>query len=283
MSDDRKRELPKKREPPKFMKPGDNPELDQALNRLRFDSDIYEPGSYDVFGQRRNMKGLRPSQRDVPPWGTPPPQSTEPTAQPESAEPTVAPEGAEPTVAPQSAEPTVAREHAEPAVPPVASSTQEREVPRTPARTKLWIAAGAVFAVFAPVTVVLVLLVPHVDPGLPPKSSAAAPSVSAAPSATAHTTATPEISSSAPQVPSSAPTTSAAVPPAPSPNRSPTGNPRSRTATDDPYDAAPPTPPAPAAPTGTAVAPPATVEPKPQPAVSASAAPSSPFMHRKPD
>jgi hypothetical protein len=38
---------------PKFMKPGDDPQLDRALNELRFDSGLYEAGEYDMFGRRR--------------------------------------------------------------------------------------------------------------------------------------------------------------------------------------------------------------------------------------
>jgi hypothetical protein len=38
---------------PKFMKPGDDPELDRALNELRFDSGLYKAGDYDMFGRRR--------------------------------------------------------------------------------------------------------------------------------------------------------------------------------------------------------------------------------------
>jgi hypothetical protein len=40
---------------PKFMKPGDDPVLDHALNELRFDSGLYQPGEYDMFGRRRAM------------------------------------------------------------------------------------------------------------------------------------------------------------------------------------------------------------------------------------
>ena len=40
---------------PKFMKPGDDPVLDRALNELRFDSGLYQRGEYDLFGRQRAL------------------------------------------------------------------------------------------------------------------------------------------------------------------------------------------------------------------------------------
>src|ERR1700679_2498680 len=55
---------------PKFMKPGDDPELDQALNELRFDSGLYDAGDYDMFGRRRATGGKpegAPAEGDLAP------------------------------------------------------------------------------------------------------------------------------------------------------------------------------------------------------------------------
>jgi hypothetical protein len=279
---DRKREPLTDLKQPKFMKPGDDPELDRGLDRLRFDSDIYVPGEYDVFGRRRNLKGLPPSQRDLPPWGAPPNDPTEPTAPPEGTDATAPPEHpGEPPASPEATEPSPAPEHAELEAPPVASrarqpTTKERR------RNKLWLPALAVLAALAPATVVLVILAPRVNPK-PPQTSASTTSASAVAAPTtsalksdAPPSSSPTIGTVAPTTSAVAPTTSAVAPPAPGPSHAPTGRLKPRATADDPYDAAVPPPP-----TMVTAAPPPTVAPitpptvAPAPTAAPKAAPSA--------
>jgi hypothetical protein len=270
---ERKREPLADLKPPKFMKPGDSPELDQALDRLRFDSDIYAPGEYDVFGRRRNLKGLRPSQREIPPWGAPPHELAEPTAPSEGADPIAQPERpGEPPAPPGTTDPTTAPEHADPAAPPVASPAARPKL-GDPTSSRLRVAALAMFAALVIVTVVLAIVANRVNPK-PSQTSASAPSASAvaAPTASAapRATAAPEVSVPPPigipaPTTSATPTTSVAPPPAPSQSHAPTGRLKPRVAADDPYDAALPPPRATAAP----VAPP----PPPPPAPTATTPP----------
>ncbi len=253
---DRKREPPQRREPPQFMKPGDSPELDRKLNQLRFDSDIYEPGEYDVFGQRRNLKALRPSLRVLPPWGAAPPEGTDASGQPEGSEPTALPEAADQAIAP---------EHAEPAAPPVASAAPDPKALARPQRARLALVVLAGCAAL----VAFVWLRPRVEQGPPPQSSGAVPPSAASPAPTASVMprATPSAEPArVPQIPSAAPTASAAVPPPQGPSRAPTGRRKAHDVNDNPHDTVVPSAPLSAAPLVPAPPPPPTAPvPKPTP------------------
>src|ERR1700733_1164439 len=101
-------------EEPKFIKPGDDPVLDHALDELRFDSGLYQRGEYDIFGRRRGLgrsaeEGQRPDEGDA----------DGKAARPAAAAPVVVP---------------AARKRARP-------------------KLKAWVAAGAVAAALAPVVI----------------------------------------------------------------------------------------------------------------------------------
>jgi hypothetical protein len=71
-------------DPPKFMKPGDDPVLDRALEELRFDSGLYKPGEYDLFGRRRAL-GQKHDPKTPPPAEEPPAPVATPAATPAPA------------------------------------------------------------------------------------------------------------------------------------------------------------------------------------------------------
>lgn len=84
-------------EEPKFMKPGDDPILDRALNELRFDSGLYEAGDYDMFGRRRGLgrgrreeNALGDSSANSPPVPAVVTPSTPPAAEQRAVRPLVA-------------------------------------------------------------------------------------------------------------------------------------------------------------------------------------------------
>jgi hypothetical protein len=149
-------------------------------------------------------------------------------------------------------------------------------------RRSRWVAvalgAGAIIAVFAPLTMMYFLLVWRNDNGPSGAGTAATsatnamplPSAATASAPSAAVTVAPSVSPTAPS--SAAPTLSATAPQAPSPTHAPTGRLKPRTAPDDPYDASSPAPLATIAPVA-----PAPTQAAPVPSSTASA----PFLVRK--